>query len=797
MRVSKNASTAALLGMWTILLMAFVITVLYVGRELLIPIALAAMLTFLLAPLVGWIERWIGRVAAVLIVVALLFGVVGGAGWLLTRQLIDLAAKLPDYQTNIDTKLHAFRVPTGGAFGRFSRSVTELKKQLPDSLEAPANSSEALAEAKSAAKESRSLPTNEKPMPVRIVESQSRLPQILQTAATGLLGPLGTAGLVLLLVIFMLLKREDLRGRMIRLIGQGRISATTRAMDDAGSRVARYLTMQLLVNVSFGVCIAVGLYFIGVPNAVLWGAFAAMMRFVPYIGAWVAAAVPVLLSFAVSTSWVSPILTLGLFVVLELINANFLEPWLYGSSTGVSSIALIIAAVFWTWLWGPIGLVLATPLTVCLAVMGRHVPKLEFLSVLLSEEQALAPHEECYHRLLALGLDEATDLAEAHVKASSLTSLYDAVLIPTITLADMDTQRGELDTEKRSTIHHQIRDMIEDLGASPPSKSQLAADKAVAEDQSLPVTVPTCRVLCIPARAYRDELAGEMLVQLLRQQGFEAENASSVSSSRELVEAALKSDPEAICISVVAPSTLIHARFLSTKLRSHLPHAKIVVGIWGATENMVGAGERLRSSGANEVVLSLAEAVVQLGKFSVSIPDEMVPGAIPANEEERLAELARLRLLEGTSEDVFDRMTRKVARIFEVPIALISFIDRDRQWFKSAVGLPADSAKARQTSRDLSVCGHLIANNESMVVEDLARDRRFANNATLKEHGLRFYAGVPIRSHGLPIGSLCILDTRPRRLTDREKRILEVIAEDITEEIEHRQIAAESSALVA
>src|SRR4249919_3034349 len=421
MRAMKNASTAALVGIWMILLTAFVVTILYVGRELLIPLALAAMLTFLLAPLVGYIERWIGRIVAVLIVVAMLFSVVGGAGWLLTRQLIDLAAKLPDYQTNIDNRLHAIRLPTGGAFGRFSHSVSELQKQMPDSLEPPANATSPVPEKATTAERSRSAPAGQQPMPVRIVESESRLPQVLQTTATGLLGPLGTAGLVLLLVIFMLLKREDLRGRMIRLIGQGRISATTRAMDDAGSRVARYLTMLLLVNVSFGSCIAIGLYFIGVPNAPLWGAFAAIVRFVPYVGVWIAGAVPVLLSFAVSTSWLSPLLTIGLFVVLELINANALEPWLYGSSTGVSSIALIIAAVFWTWLWGPIGLVLAIPLTVCVAVMGRHVPRLQVLSVLLSEEQALAPHEECYHRLLAFGLDEANDLAEAHVKANSLT----------------------------------------------------------------------------------------------------------------------------------------------------------------------------------------------------------------------------------------------------------------------------------------------------------------------------------------------------------------------------------------
>jgi len=798
MRAMKNASAAALVGIWMILLTAFVVTILYVGRQLLIPLALAAMLTFLLAPLVGYIERWIGRIAAVLIVVAMLCSVFGGAGWLLTRQLVDLAAKLPDYQTNIDNKLHAIRLPTGGAFGRFSHSVSELQKQMPDSLEPPASATGPVPETKATtAARSRNVPAGQQPMPVRIVDSQSRLPQILQTTATGLLGPFGTAGLVSLLVIFMLLKREDLRGRMIRLIGQGRISATTRAMDDAGSRVARYLTMLLLVNVGFGLCIAIGLYFIGVPNAALWGAFAAIMRFVPYVGVWIAAAFPILLSFAVSTSWLSPLLTFGLFVVLELINANALEPWLYGSSTGVSSIALITAAVFWTWLWGPIGLVLAIPLTVCLAVMGRHVPKLQFLSVLLSEEQALAPHEECYHRLLSFDLDEANDLAEAYVKTNSLTSLYDSVLIPTVTLAETDAQRDELDAEHRSAIHRHIYDLIEDLGSAPPPKSQLEADKAVAEQTPFPLSGPTCRVLCVPARAYRDELAGEMLVQLLRQQGFDAENASAALSSGELVEMATTSDPEAICISVVAPSTLIHARFLSAKLRAQLPHVKIVVGIWGATENMADAGERLRSSGADEVVVSLAEAVVQLAKFSVSLADEMIPGAIPDNEENRLEELARLHLADGTGEEVFDRATKKLARVFEVPIALITFIDRDHQWFKSQVGLPEEIADARKISRELSVCGHVIANDELLVVEDLSRDRRFANNPLLKERGLRFYAGVPLRSNNLPIGSLCILDVKPRRMTEREKRLLEVIAEDVMEELTRRDSVGPPSVLVA
>jgi hypothetical protein len=264
------------------------------------------------------------------------------------------------------------------------------------------------------------------------------------------------------------------------LIGQGRIGATTRALDDAGKRVARYLGMQFLVNVSFGICIAGGLSLIGVPNAMLWGAFAAFMRFVPYVGAWIAAAVPLLLSIAVSTSWIAPILVLALFVSLELINANLLEPWLYGASTGVSPLALIIAAVFWTWLWGPVGLLLSTPLTVCLAVMGRHVPRLQFLSVLLSEDEALAPHEEIYYRLLRLGLDEGSHLAENFAKTNSLTALYDTVLIPAITLVETDALRQQLDSEQRATLQQHVRDMVEDLGSAPLTQTE-APDETATE----------------------------------------------------------------------------------------------------------------------------------------------------------------------------------------------------------------------------------------------------------------------------------------------------------------------------
>jgi len=783
---NKITATDALVGIWTVLLTSFIIGLLYFGRELLIPLALSALLTFLLAPLVTRIERWIGRIAAVLLVVALIFTGLGAAGWMLTRQFVDLAAKLPEYKGNIIAKMQAFKTPKGGVFTKFSETVEELKKELPGGS-APAAPTKTQEPGKP-----ETAVASPPAMPVRVVETSKANPlQMLELFIAPLLGPLGVAALVLVLVIFMLLQREDMRSRLIRLIGQGRISATSRAMDDAGHRVSRYLLMQLLVNVTYGVPVAVGLYFIGVPNAMLWGAFAIVLRFIPYIGPWVAAAFPIALSLATSPGWMAPVLTIGLFVVLEILSNNVMEPWLYGSSTGISPIALIVAAVFWTWLWGPIGLVLATPLTVCLVVMGRHVPRLNFLSVVLSDEEALTPAEDCYHRLLTPGERDEMELVESYLKANSLTALYDSVFIPVLTAAETDARSESLDREQLANVEQSMRDIIEDLGTRPALPSKEAVEKAAAaadeEAPPPPALAPDCRIYCLPARAERDELAGAMLVQLLRQRGFGAQNASGSLVAGELAALVEKADVDVVCISVVAPSTVIHARYLCLKLRTLLPKQKIVVGLWGATEGVTEGASRLRDSGADQVVTSLAEALVQIAKLAPPLTEEMEPSPIPADEEERLAALAELNLLDTEAEPVFDRITTKLARVFEVPIALISLIDRDRQFFKSAVGLPETLAKARQTARNVSVCGHVVAKNQVMVVEDLARDRRFANNPLLKEHGIRFYAGVPLLApNGQPIGALCIMDMKPHELSEREKRLLQEYANEVMEEIARR-----------
>jgi predicted PurR-regulated permease PerM/methylmalonyl-CoA mutase cobalamin-binding subunit len=605
---TKSDAASALVSIRNVLLTAFVVAILYFARDLLIPLALAALLTFLLAPLVSRLERWMGRIAAVLLVAAMIFSVIAMAGWVLTRQLVDLAARLPDYKVNIETKIHSLQLPSGGVFKRLSQTVEELKKDLRGSDEPTVSQSSGKPDTAVA------LPAKAPPkLPVQVVETSEANPlQLLQVIISPLLGPLGTTGLVVLLVIFMLLKREDLRSRLIRLIGQENNSVTTHAMDDANQRVSRYLLMQFVVNVIYGTAVAIGLFFIGVPNAILWGAFATALRFIPYIGPWIAAAFPVILSLAVSPSWMMPLITLGLFVLLELICSNMIEPWLYGSSTGVSSIALVVAAVFWTWLWGAIGLLLATPLTVCLVVMGRHVPQLAFLSVMLSDEEALSPAEECYHRLLTVGLNEASELTDTYLKANSLTALYDAVLIPVITAAETDHQRGSLDNEQRDFVEQGIRDIIEDVGTGPAPESSPIEDKRETEGSPPPALVPARRVCCLPARADRDEIAGTMLARLLEQQGFQAQNASAELAAGELVKMVGEADGDAVCISVVAPSTVIHARYLCGKLRAQLPNLKIVVGLWGATENITQAAQRLRDSGANKVVTTLNDAVLQL-----------------------------------------------------------------------------------------------------------------------------------------------------------------------------------------
>jgi predicted PurR-regulated permease PerM/methylmalonyl-CoA mutase cobalamin-binding subunit len=602
---SSKPSASALIGIWAVLLTSFIIATLYLGRDVLIPVALSALLTFLLAPVVTLLQRWLGRIGAVLLVVLLILAGAGTVGYILTKQMVDLATKLPDYQQNIQAKLRSFRLPTGGRFTKFSEAVDELKKELPGAkeAEAPAHSTNAASDLLVATPEVRPPAL----LPVPAIEKSENNPfHVVRVVLSPLLGPLGTAALVLLLVIFMLLKREDLRSRIIRLIGQGHISATTRAMDDAGARVARYLLMQLIVNLSYGILVAVGLHFIGVPNAPLWGAFATVLRFIPYVGPWIGATLPIGLSLAVSPGWTMPLLTIGLFVLLELLSNNVLEPWLYGSSTGVTPVALIFAALFWTWMWGPVGLVLATPLTVCLVVMGRHIPRLSFLGILLSDEEALTPAEDCYYRLLTAGEQDESELVEAYLRANPLTALYDSVFVPVITRMETDYRLNLLDEDQKGLVEQSLTDLIDDAGARAPSR------RNAPEADPVVTVVRPLKIFCLPARASHDEIAGTMLAQLLHHAGIEVESAPPKLEIDEIVQRIANAEADVVFISVVAPSTVLHARYLCLKLRARLHSERIVVGLWGYADHDSDAVRRVQDSGADEVATTFKQAVAQM-----------------------------------------------------------------------------------------------------------------------------------------------------------------------------------------
>jgi predicted PurR-regulated permease PerM len=577
----RSSSAESLTTISNVVLSSFIILTLYFGRNILVPLALAALLTFMLAPLVTRLQRWVGRIGAVLLVVVMMLASTGGVGWVLTRQVIDLAEQLPGYKVNIQDKLRSIQLPDHGPLSAISTTFEDLKKDLPGGTVDDSQSQ----------KDSTGR-SGEKVMPVEIVDGKDHRVQFMQVVLAPVLGPLGTAALVLVLLIFMLMQREDLRNRIIRLIGQGRISTTARAMDDAGARVSKYLLMQLVVNVTYGIPVAIGLYFIGVPNAILWGALAAVLRFIPYLGPWIAAAFPILLSLASSPGWMAPLLTLMLFIVLELLSNNVMEPWLYGSSTGVTPIALIVAALVWTWLWGPVGLVLATPLTVCLVVMGRHIPKLAFLSIILSDEEALTPAEDCYQRLLRAGEQDEMELVDDYLKTSPMSSLFDSVLVPVIATAGTDHRLGFIDSGQLESVERALSDIVDAVSPNIPTMDNGASS-----------------VCCIPARAYRDQLAGEMLVRLLWEKGVSAHCVLAKMQLGELVSHVRKANADTICISAVVPSTLIHARYLCAKFRAISPSLRIVVGLWGRPDLTPDNLTALRESGADEITTSLAETL--------------------------------------------------------------------------------------------------------------------------------------------------------------------------------------------
>ena len=553
-----------------------VIAFLYLAREVLIPIALALLLTFLLAPAVQKLQRLrIPRLPAVLITAVLSFALIGMIVWIIVTQTLGLVASLPGYKNNIHTKAVTMKKNLGLGLQRTTEPIEEfikeIQKLLPPKLD------------------------ERKVVPVEVVEPPENFFQILSAGLIPLVKPLGKAAVVIIFVIFMLLKREDLKDRLFRMMGSGRLHLTMEALDEAGKRVSRYLLMQTLINGSQGIVVAVGLLLIGVPNAILWGFLSAVLRFIPYIGPWLAAGLPIALSFAVFDSWIPTLLVISLFVVLELISNNVIEPWLYGTHTGVSSFALIVAVVFWTSIWGLAGLLLSTPLTVCLVVIGKYVPQLNFLNIMLGDEPGLDPQSRFYQRLVAANREEADEIVNDFLKEKDLPSLYEELLIPALVLAEQDQVEGGLSEERHSSILENVREIAEEWAEGIDKKT---------EDHPLP-TSTDLKLLCLPARTEADEISAMMFTRLSEKlPHVKASYLSASSLLGEMMSQVKELDPDIICVCSLPPSSVSKARYSLKKIYASFQTIEVLVGLWGSNEGVEKAKERLESAGKEKLLIA-------------------------------------------------------------------------------------------------------------------------------------------------------------------------------------------------
>ncbi len=776
---------------------ALIIIGLYFGRELLIPLALATLLGFLLNPLVSWLKnKGLPRLMSILLVISVALGILFAGAVYLGMQLGTLSQELPTYQNTIRSKLQNLKTYSEGPSvwdGAIS-TFTVVKQTLANDKTAAPNHSTNLPDAtksntsKSTDKKATSAAdadAEEAPIPeVRVVSNEPGPIDEVTTWLLAVASPIATAGIVLLFVILILLDRSDLRDRILRLLGSN-LNTATDTLDEAAMRIGTYLRMQLIVNLSYGVPMALGLWLIGVPAAILWGMVAVVMRFVPYVGPMLSSIFPLLLAFAVDPSWNMVLWTLGLILVLELISNNIVEPLLYGSSTGLSTLSIILAATFWTTLWGPIGLILSTPLTACLLVLAHYIPALKFLEILLGNAPVLDAPQRFYQRLLADNVEEALELAQADIEqdlpnnadaatlARKVTAFYDNVGIPAMRL--FSSLHNDVATaEHRLRINTGLKQFSQEMADEYPIPS--------GPNHDYP------RVLCVAARWEVDSKAADMLAHSLQLQSYATQTwASPLLLQLDSIDQTWWQDFDVVCISVFNPQPSAALRLLCRHIRKRWPNLRIMVAAWNADAAKISANLPERY-GVDGVVDNMQALGLHLDKLRQQNTENTPHQPLPSNESERLTSLHNSHVLDADWLPLYQERIQQARSAFDTAYAQISWVDADWVYTPASTLLPLEAQTAEAgLPREHTVCQYLVQQNDVLVIEDTTRDPRFADQQEFDHQKVRFYAGVPLRDEaGMVLGSLCVMDDKPRDISAEDLEVLQNMADELMQHLQEQ-----------
>lgn len=737
---------------------AIIIVALYVGKEILIPLALSILFGFLLNPLVLRLKKiGIAKVPAIAIVVLMTLGVLGGAGTYFVSQLGGLSQELPQYQDTITQKLNSLK-----SFAR-GPSVWDGAIKTIDNVEHSINTV------------NQKKKHDKDVQQVEVVSQNQSVATSVFEWGSKVLSPLATAGIVFVFVVLILLDRKDLHDRLLRLFGSN-LNVGTDALDEAADRIGKYLRMQLIVNLTYGVPMAIGLLVIGVPAAVMWGMVAVVMRFVPYVGPIISAIFPITLAFAVDPGWDMALWTIGLVLVLELITNNIIEPWLYGESTGLSTLAIMVAATFWTTIWGPIGLILSTPITACILVLSNYVPALSFVKIVLGNEPALKPPERFYQRLVADDKDAALDIAVEYIKehlpknyspdllVRRVNEFYEDVAIPAVRLFS-NAQHNAAKAEHRLRMHMGMRMFNRDFQHKYPADNHL--DNA--------------KVYCLGARWEVDTNISAMLAHGLQLRNIAAESGSeAILQTQSEVLNELPDNVEIICVSVFHPEPLALIRLIQYQIREKLPHVKLIFATWNVDSRAIQDEIQQRFNidavvdEVNEVLLTIDALLFENGHtIAAKINHE--------DEVERAESIQHLGLMNEKNLPIYEQYIEETKHAFDVDYAQVVWLDSDWVYTPAgpfvALNTPIEASKIL---RKHSIFTYLIDQQEDLIIEDLKRDPRFRDNQNLRNNHLRFFAAVPIRDKkGLILGGLCILDRQSRELSEDDLELLHEIAEGL------------------